>query len=113
MRFFPVTMGYNDHDSKLFWFCGVLPNSRSKNLTLSISLLIINFYIWETKLKKTRLSLAALEMELNHVLSKCLQISRKLRQNLQKIDMPIFRKWQNGRAGAREGESEDEDEEED
>jgi hypothetical protein len=115
MRHFPDVGDYNNDDKKLFWFCGVLQaDNETLNMTMGTTVLLINFYIWETKLKKSRLSLATLEMECEYVLDKCLQISRKLRLNCKKINMPFFRKWTRDRIedGGREGEHGREREEE-
>jgi hypothetical protein len=95
LRFFPVITDYNDHDKKLFWFCGILNNEKT-NLALGIAILVINFYIWETKLKKTRISLAAMELDCIYTLDKCAQLSRKMRLNCDKINLPFFRRWQSG-----------------
>jgi hypothetical protein len=102
---------YQAIDKKLFWFCGVT-NDGSPNLLLGITMLAVNFYIWECKLRKTRLSLARLMMDIDDTLENSFALSRRMRRCCKNLNFPLFRKWEaryaaeNERAG-RDGEEEE------
>jgi hypothetical protein len=53
--------------------------------------LMINFYIWECKLRKTRLSLASLMLDYTLNVKKSLKISRKMRHSCLRLNVPFFR----------------------
>jgi hypothetical protein len=99
----------SDNDKKLFWFCGLI--NDTKNLTGGILALLINFYIWECKLRKTRMSLTSLENEINCAISWFFTLSRKMRLSCKKVNFPLFRDWAT-RYGEENGGRDSEDEEE-
>jgi hypothetical protein len=99
----------SENDKKLFWFCGLI--NDTKNLTGGILALLINFYIWECKLRKTRMSLTSLENEINCAFSWFFTLSRKMRLSCKKVNFPLFRDWAT-RYGEENGGRDSEDEEE-
>jgi hypothetical protein len=98
------------NDKKLFWFCGVLTlNDNKYNRMVHLVSMFINFYIWERKLGRQRISLASMELSLDYSMKRCLRLSRKMRHSCQGINMLLFRNWsqqEGGEEGKEEGHGE-------
>jgi hypothetical protein len=76
-----------------------------------ITALVINFYIWECKLRKTPLSVASLMADLEYTMGRCFALSRKARLGCKKINFQLFRNW-SAVFGVDDGWGEGEEEEE-
>jgi hypothetical protein len=55
--------------------------------------ILVNSFIWETKIKKTRMSLASLMMYLDSNMMQCVSLSNKLAHFCRTSDLTIFRRW--------------------
>jgi hypothetical protein len=89
---------------KLFWFCSYTDQSQYANKLELLMVTVINYYIWETKLKKSRLSFAAMKRELNCIVGMALERSAKLRKMLKNCNMHIRREFgDSGQDGGRPG----------
>jgi hypothetical protein len=108
-RFFNEISNLSDEDKKLFWFCGSF--MENNNITTGITALVINFYIWECKLRKTPLSVASLMADLEYTMGRCFALSRKARLGCKKINFQLFRNW-SAVFGVDDGRGEGEEEEE-
>jgi hypothetical protein len=96
-------------EKKTFWLCGYSVNRVSKTMLSTMVLaLFINAYIWDCKLKKLRMSLASLLLDLDDNMLRSVTLSRKMRISCQQNNMTIFRRW-TGWQGQDGGEEEEED----
>jgi hypothetical protein len=77
-----------------FWFCG-FDNSANTvpQLGTMVLALMINSFIWESKIKKNRMSIASLMLFLDSNMAQCVALSRKMSISCQSINMNIFRRW--------------------
>jgi hypothetical protein len=74
-----------------FWLVGIDPVSNTNdNLFLRILVTHVNFYIWETKLKKKRLSLANLLNEAKFFFKSILKQNADVRVSMAKINNNFF-----------------------
>jgi hypothetical protein len=106
-RLVPEIAILSNTDKKLFCLCSSYMGTN--NLTIGVTSLIINFFLWECKLHKSRLS--SLSSELDYSMSKCFALSRKMRHSCKSINLTMFRNWA-ASIGREYGDGEREDEEE-
>jgi hypothetical protein len=118
MRFLPELTGLDDSNKKLFWFCGLLENNfyqgtDTTNQVIGIVTLLINHYIWGCKIRKARLSVASLSLDIECSIKKAFALSRKLRLKCKKINLTLFRNWaEHFDDGGERGEEEEEEHDE-
>jgi hypothetical protein len=84
--------GYNDMELRKFWLLGQKPGTGDNdNLFLRAIAILVNFYIWDIKLKRKRGSLASLCNDIKFYLESMLRQSTKMRCDMVKINESFFR----------------------
>jgi hypothetical protein len=97
-KWLPEINAIDANDKKLFWFCGFLTLDKYSRVLHLVSM-FINFYIWERKLGRQRISLASMELSVDYNMRRCLRLSRKMRHGCQSINMLLFRNWSQQEGG--------------
>jgi exonuclease III len=83
---------HNEHELKKFWLVGQHPDTMDNdNLFLRVIAMLVNFYIWDIKLKRKRGSLASLSNDIKFFLDSMLRQSTQLRCDMVKINEAFFR----------------------
>jgi hypothetical protein len=105
----PSVNNMANDEMRFFWFCGYGIEHGKTYISTQVLNLLVNEYIWNCKLKKSRLSLPSLIMELDSVMTAALAASRKMLRCCRKNDMLIFRRWCEWQEGRGDGEEEEEE----
>jgi hypothetical protein len=84
----------SEQTKRTFWLCGIYKIADNvPQMGTMVLAILFNSFIWETKIKKTRMSFASLMMYLDSNMLQCVSLSSKLAHFCRTSDLTIFRRW--------------------
>jgi hypothetical protein len=90
----------NDVENRLFWLCGITKdgeaNQQKVHLDVQLAVLFVNQYIWECKLRHSRIAVGSAMIDLRFSMDKCAKKSQMVKDCLLNSDVPCFRDWYGG-----------------
>jgi hypothetical protein len=90
-RLLPELLNSSSDDRRRFWFFATLPGMEKNNDFISTVVNIVNFHIWECKLRKENLPVGIFFENLTYSIRKALKLSKYLRTELQKANFFVCR----------------------
>jgi exonuclease III len=91
-KYLPNLRLNNEIERRALWLMGVLiPAEINFSLFLQVLIGTVNFYIWESKIKKCKLSWSSCETFCQNKIDDMLKISKKLEYSLREFNIQFFR----------------------
>ncbi len=95
--FFPP-MG-NEQEKKLCYMCGIARNAGDDRYIFILTSLLINYTVWQFKLKKIIPSIASIVSDVDTLFESATTVSESLKNIAITNAMPLCRRWAAGRHG--------------
>jgi hypothetical protein len=76
--YFPELRGADEETLKRFWFTGMVPGMQRNNMFVSCMVNVVNYYIWNLKLKKCLNPVSIFIKDISETVYKCLKMLKKL-----------------------------------